>query len=879
MSWPGAFFPRFDRRTREDSLDRELRFHLEEQIRDNLAAGMSPEQARRAALLEFGGLDQIKEECRDVAPWAWLDALWQDVTFSLRSLGKSRGFTFTALATIALAIGFNAAIYSYLDGILFRPQDNEGADRIVWIYEKGPGQQLISTLNYQDLAEQNTVFEYTAPHRWGSVTVTGAGLPTEAYCESVGVHFTDIFTGQLHLGRAFRAEDGQPGHDHVVMVSYYFWQSQFDGDPHIIGRPIMLDGEAYTVIGVTAKGPAELSPAKLMRPLVIAEQMKTRHVRWLLAWGRLKPGVTLEQARAQVDTISQRLTQDHPAENKGWKILVEPGVADRTPAKVKQSLYLLMGSVGLVMLIACANLANLTLARGAVREREIAVRAALGAGRGRLIRQFLTESLLLSAGGSVLGIGVAYASLAWLNQLVPKSYIPINRWVEMDHRVLAFVLVLAVVTALTFGLYPALRGSRPDLRHSLNQGGLHSSGSRSHQRFRRALVVLQIALAVVLLFSGGLLLRSFAKLQQVGTGFNPTNVLTASLPLRRSFATEDELRNYLRRIPEQIGTLPGVRDVALTTGVPLRGISIGLPYRAVGTRPEDQPRDAFCHFKAVSPSYFRLLEMRLLRGRLLDDHDVRGAAPVAVINETMMKRLFGERDPIGQSIVLPQVATIASKPAAEIAWEVVGVVADESLGSFRQDFSLPGVYATTDQCPLMLQSLLVRTTTDPAPVQRMLPRAVADIHADQAVAELQTLDDIKAALLGKERLDAAVLGFFAGVALLLSALGLYGVISYSVTQRTREIGIRGALGATSGSILWLTFRSGLLMTTLGLALGLVGAIGAGRLLGAMLFGVDPFDSLTLGVILALQAVVALLACLLPARRAVQVSPLVALRCE
>jgi len=881
MLWSGAFFPRLRRKTREAALDQELRFHLEEQIRDNLAAGMTPDEARRAAALEFGGLAQIKEECRDVAPHAWLDALWQDVKFSARSLGKARGYTLTALATLAIGIGFSAAIYSYLDGILLRPDGFEDRDRLVWIYETGPGQKLISTLNYQDLAEQNTVFEYMAPHRWGWVTVTGAGLPVQANCESVGIHFTDIFQGKPLLGRNFQPGDDQKGRDHVVIITYYFWQSQFGGDPDIIGRSIMLDGEPYTIIGVGEKGPAELSPAKMLRPLIIPEQMKTRNARWLLAWGKLKPGVTMEQARVQVETISQRLNQDHPGDNKGWKIQFESAVADRTPANVKQSLYLLMGSVGLVMLIACANLANLTLARGAVREREIAVRAALGAGRGRLVRQFLTESLLLSAGGGVLGVGVAYASLAWLNQLVPKNYIPINKYVEMDGRVLLFVLGLAGLTALAFGLYPALKGSRPDLRHSLNQGGLASSGSRSHQRFRRALVILEIALAIVLLFGGGLLLRSFAKLKEVQTGLNTTHVITAGLPSGNlRFENEDQLRGYLRKIPERVSALPGVREAALTTCLPLRGINIGLPFRAVGSKQDKQPPDSFTYFKAVSPSYFRLLELRLLRGRFLDARDTKGAAPAAVINETMAKRLFGDHDPLGQSVVLPRVAPLANAaPGEEIAWEVVGVVADERIGGLRQDFPFPGLYATLDQAPMPLLFLLVRTTGDPALVQRALPQALTEVDAGQAVADLLSLDSIKATMIGKERLDSTVLGIFAGVSLLLSALGLYGVISYSVAQRTREIGIRGALGATSGSILWLTFRSGLLMTGVGLLLGIAGAIGAGRILATMLFQVDQFDLRTLAAIVAVQVVVALLACFLPARRALKVSPLVALRCE
>jgi putative ABC transport system permease protein len=882
MNWPGAFFPRLDRRKQEDLLDKELRFHLEEQIRENIAAGMSPERARREALLEFGGIDQIKEECRDVSPTAWLDALVQDVKFSFRSLGKSRGFTLTALATIAIGIGFNAAIYSYLDGILLRPVGLEDADRLVWIYESGPGnQRLISTLNYLDLAEQNTVFEYTAPHRWGTVTVTGAGLPTQTYCESVGIHFTDIFTGKPLLGRFFQKGDDQKGRDHVVIITYYFWQSQFSGDPNIIGRPIMLDGEPYTVIGVNEKGPAELGPAKMMRPLVFPEQMKTRDARWLLAWGRLKPGVSMEQALAQVETIGQRLRQDHPSANNGWKLGMESAVADRVPANVKQSLYLLMASVGTVMLIACANLANLTLARGAARSREVAVRAALGAGRGRLVRQFLTESLILSAGGGILGLGVAYASLAGLNRLVPSYYIPINQYVQMDERVLLFILVLAIVTGLLFGLYPALKGSRPDLRHALSQGGLGSSSGRGHQRFRQALVVLEVALAIILLFGGGLLLRSFAKLKQVDIGFNTTNVITGNLPINNQrFATEDVLRDYLRKLAARLNSLPGARDAALTSGIPLRGITMGLPYRITGATQEHPSPNQFCSFKTVSPSYFRLLDMRLLRGRLLAERDVKGAAPAAVINETMAKRVFGTADPIGQSVILPRVATIDPRPPKEeIAWEVVGVVANERLGGLRQDFILPMVYVTTDQCPLLNQSLLVRTLTDPALIQRAIPPALTEVNPDQAVADIQTLDQIKAALIGKERLDSTLLGIFASAALLLSALGLYGVISYSVAQRTREIGIRSALGATSSDILWLTFRGGLILTGVGLGIGLAGSVGVGRILASMLFEVEQFDALTLGAIVAVQVVVALLACFVPARRALKVNPVVALRSE
>lgn len=871
----------FRRREREEALDRELRFHLEEQIRDNFAAGMNPEQARREALLEFGGIERVKDECREVSRAGWLDALRQDVKLGLRSLGRSPGFTVTALATIALGIGFNAAIYSYLDGILFRSDNFPDADRLVSIYESGRSpQHLVSTLNFLDLAEQSTAFEFTSAQRWGWVTLTGSGLPTQVYCESVGVHYQDIFSVPYELGRKFTDGDDQKGRDHVVVINHTFWQTQFGGDPHIVGRPILLDGEPYTVIGVSGKGLADLSPAKMCRPLVFTERTRNREQRWLLAWGKLKPGVTMEQARAQIETIGLRLKHDYPAANGAWKLQMEPAVADRVPEYVKQSLYLLMAAVGLVMLIACANLANLTLARGAVRAREVAVRAALGASRSRLVRQFLTESLLLSAGGGTLGIGVAYASLAGLNRLVPSYYIPINKYVELDGRVLLFILGLAILTGLAFGIYPALKGSHPDLRHALSQGGLAATGGRSQQRFRQVLVVLEVALAVVLLFGGGLLIRTFAKLKQVETGVETNNVVTAMLPIdQRRFATQAALKEYLRRIADRLAALPGIRDAALTSGLPLRGMSMGLPYRIAGTKQDTYERGVFCNFKTVSSSYFRLIGLRLLRGRLLNDHDVEGSAPAIVINETMARRVFGDHDPIGQVVILPRLDPFSSGPRIDAPWEIVGVVSNELVGGLRANFQIPCVYVTTDQDPISYQALLVRAVIDPVAVQRSIPAAVAEVSPDQAVSDLRTLDDIKTSMIGKERLDSTVLGIFAAASLFLSALGLYGVISYSVAQRTREIGIRGALGATSGDILWMIFRGGFALIALGLAVGIIGAFGTGRLLASMLFQVDPFDSLTLGLIVVVQAGIAFLASFFPARKAVKVSPLVALRCE
>jgi len=809
--------------------------------------------------------------------------LLQDLKFGIRALWKSPGFATVALLTIAIGIGANAAIFSYVDGVLLRPIPYPNVERMVSVLEKPPGggRNGISTLNFLDWQKQNTVFDYMAAQQWGQVTLTGVETPARIVSERVGSHFFEVFGTLPALGRTFAEGEDQPGRDHVVVISYSFWASQFSKDPAIIGRVMTLDGEPYTVIGVMPAGVFDRTATKMWRPLAFAPENMTRDFHWFGAWGKLKAGVTLEQARVQMDSIATRISHDFPKSNKGWGVGLDSFASVLVGQELRLSLYMLMGAVCMVLLIACANLANLTLARAMAREREVAIRAALGAGRWRLVRQFITESLLLSLGGGALGVLVAYAGLAGLRLLGASDYLPPSAYVSMDGRVLAFVFLLSVLTGLIFGLVPALRASRPDLTNSLKQGGQGASTGRVRHLLRGTLVVVEVALAFVLLSGAGLLIRSFFRMENVDTGFDSTNVITAYLPIpSKRFPTAAEFNGYLDRITERIGALPGVRDVALTSALPLQGWGYGMPFQIEGSKAVDVAHRPACFFKMVSPAYFKTLKIRLTKGRFLSEKDIKGAAPVAVINETMATKYFPKGDSIGKRILVSEIAYAGTQLGAEVPWEVVGVIADEKVGGLSADNEWsPGMYVTEVQSPQKGQGLVVRTGVDPSAMQLSIQRAVREIDKDQILDYVKTLDQVKADSVGGERLRSLLLGIFAGVALLLSAIGLYGVISYSVLQRTREIGIRTALGATSSNILGLVLKNGLTLTAIGLLIGLAGAFGFSQVLASMLFKVGKYDPITLAVVFGLLASIALLACFFPARRAARVNPLVALRDE
>jgi putative ABC transport system permease protein len=810
-----------------------------------------------------------------------LSELIQDLKFGFRTLCRSPGFAIVALLTIGLGIGANASIFSYIDGALLRPLPYPDADRMVRVLEKPPGggTNRMSAPDYLDYLKESTVFQYMTAQQWNTAPLTGIDIPIQVPNERVSVDFFDVFKTVPLLGRSFAPGEDQVGRDHVAVISHAFWVTQFASDPAIIGKTFLLDGDPYTVIGVMPAGTFDRTSSKLWRPAAFSDNEMHRYAHRFGAWATLKPGVTLEQARTQLDAIALRIAHDFPDTNKGWGVAIDPLASILVRSDVRRSLYLLMASVAMVLLIACANLANLTLARAVSREREVAIRAALGAGRWRLMRQFLTESLLLSVTGGALGLSVAFAGLAGLKRVVPSQYLPPGTYVEMDGRILLFVLGLAILTGLTFGIYPALKASRPNLTNSLKQGGQGASAGRSSQGARSALVTTEVALAFVLLSGAGLLIHSFFKLQHVDTGFDATNVVTARLPISYNrFTTAEQLGSYLRRIKDRLGALPGVRDVALTTALPMEGGGFSLPFLIAGSKTTDMSHRPDCYFKIVSPAYFHALGMRLTRGRLLDDHDLNGAAPVTVINETMARKYFKGVEPLGQHIMTWRIQFGSRNYGDETPWEVVGVVADEKLrGLSAEGDDGPGMYVSTDQSLQQYESLVLRSAGDPHLLIRAMPLAIHEVDANQTLDRLRTLEQTKSESVGEERLQSLLLGIFAAMALLLSAIGLYGLLSYSVLQRTREIGIRTALGATSGNIIWLVVRSGLTLTVIGLLIGFAGSYGVAQVLSSMLFEVGEYDPTTLCVTVVLLLTMALLACYIPAKRAVRVSPTVALR--
>jgi putative ABC transport system permease protein len=809
----------------------------------------------------------------------------QDIRYSVRMLRKSPGFTTVALLTLALGVGANTAIFSFVDGVLLKPLPYANANRIMRVLEKPPGdpeaRNGISTLNFLDWQRQNSVFQYMAARTGGSVTLTGISHPLQLRGARMSAHGFDILGVHAVLGRTFAPDEDQPGKNRVAVLSHALWASQFGSDRSILGRVIQLDSEPYVVIGVLPEGSAfDRSYAQIFRPLAFEPQNMTRNFHWFGAMALLKPGIRVEQARAEMNAIGARIARDYPDSNKGWGVAVDP-LADTIVGKqLRQSLYVLLAAVGMVLLIGCANLASLTLARSTEREREVAIRASVGAGRGRLVRQFLTENVLLSVLGGVLGVALGSALLAGLKVAVPPFSLPAEANITLDARVLLFAAGLSVFTGLVFGLAPALQATRPDLAGSMKEGGRGSGTGAAKRRLRSGLVVTEVALAFLLLVGSGLLIRSFFAMQQVDTGFNAENVITAGLPIsEKHFPNPEDLNAYLRQIVASVQNLPGVRDVALTSALPLQGWGYGMPFQIAGKPVVDRSHRKPCFFKMVSSSYFTALGMTLQKGRTLSEHDGKGAPPVTVINETMARKYFPHEEPIGKRILIQEIVPGKTVLGPEIPWEVVGVVKDEKVGNLDDIRENPGVYVSQEQSPVFGEAMVVRAAMDPVRLQQAINNAVHQVNKDQALSDIKTLEQIKTESMASNRLHSLLLGGFASVALLLSAIGIYGVISYSVVQRTHEIGIRAALGASAIDVVRMVLKSGLQMAGLGLGLGFLGALALTRLLASLLFGVGARDPVTMVGVGAILALVAFLASYGPARRAAKVDPMICLRYE
>ena len=806
-------------------------------------------------------------------------SILHDFRYALRRLRSNAGFSAVAIGTIALAIGANTAMFSVVNGLLLRPLPYLESDRIVRVLERLPSGGLngISTLNYLDWTNGNTVFEYMAAEVGWRATLTGGDQPLLIRGARVSAHYFDIFGAKPALGRTFLQGEDQVGKDHVVLLSHAFWESRFGSDAEVLERNIVLNGERYTVIGVLQKGPFDRAGAQIWAPLAFQPSNMTRDFRWLSATAKLKPGVTLEKARAEMDVIGQRLASAYPNPNEGWGVAVDRLADVLVGPGLRTAVTVLFAATVLVLLIGCANLANLGLARSISRRSEIALRAALGASRWRLVRQLLTEHVVIALCGGLVGAGVGYAMMKWIQSLIPPDTFPREADITMDPSVLLFTLAVAVITGLLFGVSPAAEATNPGLTGGLKEGGHGTTAGGPGRRLRSGFVIAEIALAFVLLVGSGLMMRSLFKLLDVDPGFTATNVLTANLPISpEQYPDPVELNAYLASIRTAVETVPGVRETALTSALPLQGWGFGVPYSIAGREVTDVTNRRPAFFKIVSPSYFDALGIRLLAGRALSDSDRAGAPPVALINETLARREFPGEDPIGRRILVQQIVPGETQFGREIAWEIVGVIAGEKITGLGDAIDA-GMYVSNQQSPTYAVNLIVRAGLPPQSLQRAVQAAVGSVNRDQALSDARTLEQIVDQSMLGNRVTGTLLAGFAGIALFLAALGIYGVMAHTAAQRTHEMGIRAALGATAGSLHMLIFLGGMRLALIGLVVGLAVMLPTTDVLSSMLYGVSTYDPLTIAVVAAVLSGVAGLACFVPARRITKANPMDALR--
>ncbi|MGA3323126.1 MAG: ABC transporter permease [Terriglobia bacterium] len=804
-----------------------------------------------------------------------MNTLFQDLKYGLRMLAKNPGFTTVAILTLALGIGANTAIFSVVNGVLLRALPYKDAGRLVFVAATNRSENINSDVtSYPDFADwraQNHVFSGLAAYRSQAYDLFGGGQPEQIRGVRVTEDLLPLLDEKPALGRAFLPEEYQRGKEHVVLLGDGLWRRVFGSDPGLVGKTLKLNDELYTVIGVMPPG-FQFPPnerAALYTPLVSDEN---RSHGWLWAVGRLKPGIGLREARLEMDGISLRLQHQYPKSNKGEGVNVLT-LRESVVGQMRPAFLVFICAVGLVLLIACANVANLMLSRNATRERELAVRAALGARRGRLVTQLLTESALLSLFGGVLGLALAYWGIDALVGPLMRRDLPIPRLdnIQIDGWVLGFTLLVSFLTSILFGLAPALSASRIELNESLKEGMRAVAGGLRLAHLRNYLVVAEVALALVLLVSAGLMIRSFLLLMGVQTGVDVHNVLVADVSLHAARYAQPHVRaDFLQQVDQHLRTLPGVESASWVTDVPLSGDSDGEGFSILGQPDPESGKPREGSFNVVGPGYLRTLRIPLLRGRDFTDRDNEAGPGVGLINEAMARRFWSHADPIGQ-----QISTDGKK------WfEIIGVVGNvHQLGQAKE--VSPEIYLSYLQDPVdwPYRSLIIRTAGDPMKLVKEVEQAVWSVNREMPISHIRPMEQVLAESVAQPRIFALLLGVFAGLALVLSAIGIYGVVAYSVAQRTHELGVRMALGAEPSDVFRLVVGQGMCLTLIGLGIGLGGALALTRFLRAFLFGVGPTDRVTFGLVALSLGMVALIACYIPARRATKVDPTVALRYE
>jgi predicted permease len=891
MEWLRIFASRllgvFRRRKLENDLDGELRAHIDALTEENIRRGMAPKEARHAAHREFGGVEQAKELYRERRGLPFLETLLQDIRFGARMFAKNPGFTCVAVLTLALGIGANAAIFSVVDAVLLRALTYRDSDRLVTLLHDGTNP--VSAANFIDWRDQSRSFEAMGAAEYWSPNLTDVDSPEHIPGLKVTQNLFPVLGAEPQLGRVFTVEEDQKGAEHEVILSYRLWRRRFAGDGNVIGKAVKLDGELYTIVGVMPRefrfAPFWATHTELWVPIAFGERVNSRSGNSLRVFARLKSGVTLAQARAEIATLTARLEQEFPGTNRD--VAVTP-LMGQVVGKIQAPLLVLLGAVGFVLLIACANVAHMLLARAAARQKEIAVRAALGAPRARVVRQFLTENLLLTAMGACAGLLLATWGTHALVALSPAD-IPRVETVTIDARVVMFLLAVSVLTGVVFGLAPAMQASAVNLSDVLKEGGRGASESAGRNRLRSFLVASESALALMLLIGAGLMIRSFLALQSVDPGFNPHSVLSMVVSVAGSNEADPNRRAiFYEQLLERVRALPGVEAVGGINHLPLAGDMWGWPFVIEG-RPKPRPGEApSAVYRMVTPGYFQTMRLPLIQGRDISAVDNATAPGVVIINQEAARTYWPGGDPLGQHI------SFDSGDSGSPTWlTIIGVAKNAK----QEDWAappFPEVYLAAFQNrdflgqagahgEAMLHigyiTLVARTTRDPGALFASVKNTVWSLDRNLPISQVLTMDAVVADANAQPRFEMLLLGIFAVVALVMAAVGIYGLMSYSVSRRTHEIAIRISLGASRSEVFRLVVRQGMALALVGSAAGIAGALLLSRLMVKVLYGVRPIDPITFAGVTLLLAIVALAANYIPARRAMQVDPIAALRHE
>lgn len=869
------------RRKVEQEFERELSTHLAMLTQENLREGMTEEEAARAARVRLGGISQLKEINRDLRGLPLLETLLQDVRYALRTLRKKPGYAAVCGLTLALGIGANTAIFSVVYAVVLKPLPYPDSQRLFTIFQQRTQDASVqggfSYTDLQDVIAQDSAFTGMTGVSAHELTLTGRGDPFIVRVADATPGLFNVFEQRPILGRAFRSEDGEPGAANVVILGETVWRAIFAADQGIIGASINLDKRAYTIIGVM--------PARFSFPLVSSAReiwipvgqdpqfeswMSLRARHWLLTTGRLKPGISVAEAQSELKAIGERLAKQFPDEDAGWEIRLIP-LQQLLVGDVRTPMLILLGAVGLVLVIACANLANLLLARASARRHEIAVRIALGASRGRIVRQLMSETAVLGALGGAAGVLLAYWGVGALISLMPKS-VPQPNLIRVDPVVLGFALAISILAILLFGLVPALFTARPDPQPMLRESGTRGGEGATGRRARQVLAGAEIALATVLLVAAGLLIRSFWKLTSVNPGFEIAHIIKANISLPRAqYGTPRQWLGFTSDLLGRVQAEPGMREAAFVVPTPLADRGITVPIQIIG-RPATEGESLTGKYVAATPNYLHVMGIPLIAGRFFTDDDALTTPQVTVVSAAFARIYFPNENPIGNQIRF----SFPGNP--EITRVIVGIAADIRDSTLGEE-PKPMMYVPFAQAPLWGGDIVVNANLPAAGAINAIRRDVLAIDRDLPIGDISRMPDALSADVAQPRFRTELIGLFAGMAVLIAAIGIFGVISYSVSCRTREIGVRVAMGASRGRILKMIFRETLVLAAWGMALGIAGALAATRLVGHMLFGVSPNDPMTLGAVALGILAVGAGAAYLPARRAMQVDPLAALRHE